>query len=85
LGYDTAWGFDHFLPIFSNPTGPCLEGWTALAMLAMATRRVPLGLMVTGNSYRHPTVLAKVATRVDIISGGRLMGSRGAVSLAMRE
>jgi hypothetical protein len=45
----------------------------------------PPRLVVTGNSYRHPTVLAKVATRVDIISGGRLMGSRGAVSLAMRE
>jgi F420-dependent oxidoreductase-like protein len=78
LGYDTAWLFDHFLPIFSDPTGPCLDGWTALAGLAVATRKVRLGLMVTGNTYRHPAVLAKMATTVDIISGGRLIFGIGA-------
>lgn len=78
LGYDTAWVFDHFLPIFSDPTGPCLEAWTALSALAMATRKVRLGVMVTGNTYRHPAVLAKMATTVDIISGGRLILGIGA-------
>ncbi len=73
LGFNTAWVFDHFLPIFSDPTGPCMEGWTALSALAMATKNVRLGIMVTGNTYRNPAVLAKTATTVDIISGGRLI------------
>ncbi len=78
LGYDTAWVFDHFLPIFSDPTGPCLDGWTALAALAIASKNVRIGTMVTGNTYRHPAVLAKMATTVDIISGGRLIFGIGA-------
>ncbi len=73
LGFDTAWVFDHFLPIFSDPSGPCMEGWTALSALAMATERIRLGVMVTGNTYRHPAVLAKTAATVDIISHGRLI------------
>jgi F420-dependent oxidoreductase-like protein len=78
LGYDTAWVFDHFLPIFSDPTGPCMEAWTTLSALAMVTKNVRLGTMVTGNTYRHPAVLAKMATTIDIISGGRLILGVGA-------
>jgi F420-dependent oxidoreductase-like protein len=67
-----AWLFDHFAPINSNVNGPCLEGWTVLAAFAAETRRLRLGLMVTGNTYRHPAVLAKIAATVDVISNGRL-------------
>ena len=70
--YESGWTFDHFYPIFSDPTGPCLEGWTTLTALAQATRRLRLGTLVTGIHYRHPAVLANMAAALDIISGGRL-------------
>lgn len=70
--FDSGWTFDHFYPIFADPTGPCLEGWTTLAALAQATNRLRLGTLVTGIHYRHPAVLANMAAALDIISGGRL-------------
>ena len=70
--YESGWTFDHFYPIFSDPTGPCLEGWVATTALAQATSRLRVGLMVTGNPYRHPAVLANMAATLDVISNGRL-------------
>jgi F420-dependent oxidoreductase-like protein len=70
--FESGWTFDHFYPIFSDTTGPCLEGWTTLTALAQATRRVRLGTLVTGIHYRHPAVLANMVSSLDIISGGRL-------------
>jgi F420-dependent oxidoreductase-like protein len=67
-----AWLYDHFAPIQGDVGGPCLEGWTVLATFAALTERLRLGLMVTGNTYRHPAVLAKIAATVDVISNGRL-------------
>jgi F420-dependent oxidoreductase-like protein len=67
-----AWLFDHLNPIQGEIDGPCLEGWTALAALAAETQRLRIGLMVTGNTYRHPAVLAHIAATIDIISNGRL-------------
>jgi F420-dependent oxidoreductase-like protein len=70
--FESGWTFDHFYPIFSDSSGPCLEGWLTLTALAQATRRLRLGTLVTGIHYRHPAVLANMAATLDIISGGRL-------------
>src|SRR3954471_20680686 len=68
--FESGWTFDHFYPIFSDSTGPCLEGWMTLAALAQATTRLRLGTLVTGIHYRHPAVLANMAATLDIICGG---------------
>jgi F420-dependent oxidoreductase-like protein len=76
---DAGWLFDHFMPILVERTdGPCFEGWTALSFLAGRTTRLRLGLMVTGNTYRHPAVLANMAATFDVVSGGRLELGLGA-------
>ena len=70
--FESGWTFDHFYPIFSDSTGPCMEGWTTMTALAQATTRLRVGCLVTGIVYRHPAVLANMAATLDIVSGGRL-------------
>lgn len=76
--FEHAWLFDHFAPIFSDVDGPCYEGFTLLAALAAQTSRIRLGLMVAGNTYRHPAVLAHMGATIDVISNGRFDMGLGA-------
>ena len=78
LGFDGAWGFDHFQPMYGEGPGEIFEGMTTLAALATATTRIRLGLMVTGVTYRHPSVFASQALTVDHASHGRLELALGA-------
>ncbi len=78
LGFDGAWGFDHYVPMYGEGPGECFEGMTTLAALATATSRIRLGLLVTGVTYRHPSVLAAQAITVDHASHGRLELALGA-------
>jgi F420-dependent oxidoreductase-like protein len=77
-GWDAAFVTDHFMPNVPEPVEETLESWTALAGLAQATTRMRIGTLVTGNTYRHPAVLAKMATNVDIMANGRLICGLGA-------
>lgn len=78
LGFEGAWGFDHFQPMYGEGPGECFEGMTTLAALAGATSSIRLGLLVTGMTYRHPSVFAAQAMTVDHASHGRLDLSFGA-------
>lgn len=67
-----AWLWDHLVPFFGDPAQPMFEGWTLLGALAARTERLRMGLLVTSNQYRLPTVLAKIVATADAISGGRI-------------
>lgn len=72
-GFDAVMVMDHFyqLPMLGTPEQPMLEAYTALGALSTATKNVQLGTLVTGNTYRNPTLLAKIITTLDVVSAGR--------------
>jgi F420-dependent oxidoreductase-like protein len=77
-GLDGIWVFDHLKALYGDPKGPSMEGWTLLAGLARETSRVRLGTLVTGMTYRHPSMLAAEVVTVDHLSNGRVECAVGA-------
>jgi F420-dependent oxidoreductase-like protein len=78
-GWDGVYFADHFMPNAPDPApGPTIECWSVMAALAASVPRVRLGTLVSGNTYRHPAVLANIAAAVDNISDGRLLLGLGA-------
>src|ERR687890_211161 len=79
-GFDSFWVMDHFhqIQFVGRPEDPILEGWTIISMLAGITTKIKLGTLVTGIIYRYPSVLAKVAATLDVLSKGRLFMGIGA-------
>lgn len=70
--YEGGWLFDHFYPLFTDTSLPCLEAWSLAGALAASTKRLRIGHMVTSNTYRHPAVVANTIATIDQVSGGRL-------------
>ena len=77
-GWDVLLTWDHFVPLMGDVTGPNLEGWQILAAFAAITKKAQIGMLVTGNTYRHPAVLANMAATLDSISNGRAVLGIGA-------
>ncbi|HEY3194889.1 MAG TPA: LLM class F420-dependent oxidoreductase [Candidatus Dormibacteraeota bacterium] len=78
LGFDSAYLFDHMMPPSGDRSAACYEAWTTLSALATQVPRLQVGILVTANTYRYPSVLAKMAATLDVISGGRLELGLGA-------
>jgi F420-dependent oxidoreductase-like protein len=79
-GFDSFWVMDHFhqISVVGKPEEPMLESWTTISVLAGITTRIKLGTLVTGVIYRYPSILAKIAATLDVLSKGRLFLGIGA-------
>lgn len=78
LGYESIWVYDHFHTVPTPTQDPTYECWSLMSALSQTTSRVRLGQMCTCNSYRNPSYLTKVASTIDVMSGGRLEYAIGA-------
>lgn len=78
LGFDNLYLFDHFTGLYDSQDGPCLEASTLLAALAGVTQQAKIGVMVYGNTHRHPAILAKEVVTIDHLSDGRAVLGIGA-------
>ncbi|MEM7079162.1 MAG: TIGR03560 family F420-dependent LLM class oxidoreductase [Pseudomonadota bacterium] len=72
-GWDGIWYADHFMPNAPDTSAPWPEAWTTLSAIGASVERLRIGTLVTGNTYRHPAVLAKMAATLDHITGGRVV------------
>lgn len=72
-GWDGIWYADHFMPNAEDTSAPWPEAWTTLSAIGARTERVRIGTLVSGNTYRHPAVLAKMAATLDHITNGRVV------------
>ena len=77
-GWEVLMTWDHFVPLMGDVTGPNLEGWQVLAAFGAITTKPKIGMLVTGNTYRHPAVLANMAATLDNITNGRAILGIGA-------
>ena len=78
LGYEHVWTWDHILSIYGEPDQPVLDSWSVMAAIAASTTRIHMGPLVTANTFRSPSLLAKIVTTVDHISNGRAILGIGA-------
>ena len=77
-GWDRLWFADHFMPVAEQSDETQHESWVVLSALAVRVPRIQMGHMVSGNTYRHPAVVAKMAAQIDVVSGGRFVLGLGA-------